>query len=152
MHRQIHGSKESGYSILELMAAIAFVGMLAAWATSSFTGYTERARNNAAIAEIGRVTVELHRWRMDNAGAFPDTLAAAGITMAKDPWGNDFVYEDVATAGALRTHGGAPVNTDFDLYSAGPDGYTAASLTDANSLDDIVLARDGAFVGVAEHY
>lgn len=152
MHGKIHGSKLGGFSILELMAAVAFLGVLAAFAIPAFAGYAERARINAAVGEIGRVTVELHRWRTNNGGVFPDTLAAAGITMAKDPWGNDYVYEDVATAGTLRTHSGAAVNTDFDLYSTGPDGSSATSLTAASSLDDIVIARDGAFVGKAEYY
>jgi general secretion pathway protein G len=152
MHGQIHGSKIGGFSIIELMAAIAVLGTLAAFAIPAFNGYTERARTNAAIGEIGRVAVELHRWRTNNNGAFPDTLAAAGITMDLDPWGNAYVYEDVATAGILRTHSGAPVNTDFDLYSRGSDADSATSLTDARSLDDVVIARDGAFVGKAEYY
>jgi general secretion pathway protein G len=134
------------------MASIALLGTLAAIAIPAFTGYTERARINAAVGEIGRVTLALHRWRTNNGGAFPDTLADADITMAADPWGNDYVYEDVATAETLRTHSGAAVNTEFDLYSKGPDGDSAASLTDSKSLDDIVIARDGAFVGQAEYY
>ena len=142
MHEQLQGQKVLGYSILELMAAIAFLGALAAFAIPAFNGYTERARNSQAIGEIGRVTVELHRWRTNNNGAFPDTLADAGITMDADPWGNAYVYEDVATAGTVRTHSGAPVNTEFDLYSRGPDGSTSVSLTASSSLDDIVLARD----------
>jgi general secretion pathway protein G len=134
------------------MTSVALLGTLAAIAIPAFTGYTERARINAAVGEIGRVIVELHRWRTNNGGAFPDTLADAGITMEKDPWGNDYVYEDVATAGTLRTHDGAAVNTEFDLYSKGPDGDSAVSLSDAKSIDDIVIARDGAFVGQAEYY
>lgn len=152
MHVQIHGLKLRGFSVLELMTAIAFLGVLAAFAIPAFSGYAERARNSSAIGEIGRVTVEVHRWRTNNNGAFPDTLAAANIDIELDPWGNAYVYEDIATAGAVRTHTGTPVNTEFDLYSRGPDGASAVSLTAANSLDDIVLARDGAFVGVAEHY
>ncbi len=152
VREQIHGTKLAGFSVIELMAAIALLGALAAFAIPAFSGYAERARINAAVGEIGRVTLELHRWRTNNNGAFPDTLAAAGITMDPDPWGNAYVYEDVATAGTLRTHSGAPVNTEFDLYSLGPDGSSAASLTAGESLDDIVLARDGAFVGKAEYY
>ncbi len=153
MHGKIHGTKQRGFSILELMATIMFLGVLASFAIPAFVGYTERARVNAAVGEIGRVSVELHRWRLNNgSGAFPDTLAAAGITMPDDPWGNSYVYEDVATAGTVRTHSGAAVNTEFDLYSRGPDGSSATSLTASSSLDDIVLARDGAYVGMAEYY
>jgi general secretion pathway protein G len=153
MHGKIHGTKLRGFSIIEMMAAITFVGVLASFAIPAFVGYAERARVNAAVGEIGRVSVELHRWRLNNGnGTFPDTLADAGITMADDPWGNAYVYEDVATAGTVRTHGGAAVNTEFDLYSRGADGSSATSLTAASSLDDIVLARDGAYVGKAELY
>lgn len=144
--------RQRGFTIIELLTAIAFLGMMAAFAIPAFIGYTERARVNAAVGEIGRVTVQLHRWRTNNDGAFPDTLADANITMATDPWGNAYVYEDVATAGTVRTHSGTPINTEFDLYSRGADGSSAASLTDSSSLDDIVLARDGAFVGKAESY
>lgn len=152
MHKKFQGTKSLGYSILELMAAVAFLGALATFAIPAFTGYAERARSSQAIGDIGRVTVELHRWRTNNNGAFPDTLAVAGIAMNPDPWGNAYVYEDIATAGSVRTHSGAPVNTEFDLYSRGPDGSTSVSLTASSSLDDIVLARDGAYVGKAENY
>lgn len=153
MHEKIHGTKLRGFSILELMATVTFLGVLASFAIPAFVGYAERARVNAAIGEIGSASVELHRWRLNNGnGTFPDTLGDAGITMPNDPWGNSYVYEDVATAGTVRTHSGAPVNTEFDLYSRGADGNTATSLTASSALDDIVLARDGAFVGMAEHY
>lgn len=148
-----HGSIHRGFTVLELMATITLMGTLAALAIPAFTGYVERARIASAVNEIGQVTVELHRWRTNvGNGAFPDTLAIAGIDIEKDPWGNDYVYEDVATAGTLRTHSGVAVNSQFDLYSKGPDGDSATSLTAAASLDDIVYARDGAYLGKAEDY
>jgi general secretion pathway protein G len=45
-----------------------------------------------------------------------------------------------------------PINTDFDLYSVGPDGDSQAPLTAAASRDDIVRANDGRFIGKAEDY
>ena len=137
---------------MELMATLALLAILVGFAIPAYNGYSDRARVNGAIAEIGRVTLELHAWRTNNGGAFPDTLAAAGIAMDPDPWGRAYVYEDVATAGGgvLRTFGGVVVNTEFDLYSLGADGASAVSLNDATSQDDIVLVRDGAFLGLAE--
>jgi general secretion pathway protein G len=46
----------------------------------------------------------------------------------------------------------APLNTDFDLYSMGPDGASAAPLPAQPSRDDVVRADDGAFIGLAINY
>jgi general secretion pathway protein G len=45
-----------------------------------------------------------------------------------------------------------PINTDFDLYSMGPDGRSAPPLTASDSRDDIVRANNGRFVGIAADY
>ena len=45
-----------------------------------------------------------------------------------------------------------PLNSDFDLYSMGPDGQTATPLTAKASRDDIVRANNGGFIGVASDY
>lgn len=45
-----------------------------------------------------------------------------------------------------------PINSDFDLYSMGPDGATVSALTAPRSHDDLVRARNGSFFGVAEDF
>jgi general secretion pathway protein G len=45
-----------------------------------------------------------------------------------------------------------PLNTDFDLYSLGPDGESRLPLTAGPSRDDILRANNGAFIGRAENY
>jgi general secretion pathway protein G len=45
-----------------------------------------------------------------------------------------------------------PLNTDYDLYSDGPDGKTASPITAAPSQDDIIRASDGSYVGVAADF
>jgi general secretion pathway protein G len=45
-----------------------------------------------------------------------------------------------------------PINSDYDLYSMGPDGESMPPLTAARSRDDIVRANNGGFVGTAEAY
>jgi len=45
-----------------------------------------------------------------------------------------------------------PINSDYDLYSVGPDGESTSALTAAQSRDDIIRASDGAYVGVAENF
>ncbi len=45
-----------------------------------------------------------------------------------------------------------PLNSDFDLYSLGKNGVSKTQLTNKDSLDDVVRANDGAFVGLAADY
>jgi general secretion pathway protein G len=145
-------SLQRGVTLLELSITMALVALLASIATPAVVGYVERARNNRAIGEIGRVSIELYRWRTSNGGIFPDTLAEAGIDVTPDPWGNAYTYVNLDAGGAPRTASGDPVNTDFDLFSNGPDGATALSFDTDASIDDIARANNGAFVGVVEDY
>ena len=45
-----------------------------------------------------------------------------------------------------------PINSDYDLYSMGPDGISVSPLTAKASQDDIVRGRNGKFIGVATDY
>jgi general secretion pathway protein G len=45
-----------------------------------------------------------------------------------------------------------PINTQFDLYSVGPDGQSRPPLTAAVSRDDVIMANDGAYIGPAASY
>jgi len=45
-----------------------------------------------------------------------------------------------------------PLNTDYDLFSLGPDGRTAASLGEPVGQDDVLRANNGGFFGTAAEY
>ena len=45
-----------------------------------------------------------------------------------------------------------PLNTDYDLFSLGPDHQTAVSLGDAVGLDDVIRANNGGYFGLASNY
>jgi len=45
-----------------------------------------------------------------------------------------------------------PINSDFDLYSMGPDGKSVAPLTAKHSRDDIIRANNGGYFGPASEY
>jgi general secretion pathway protein G len=53
---------------------------------------------------------------------------------------------------ARKDHSLVPLNSDYDLYSTGPDGATASPLTAQASRDDILRANNGRFVGPASMY
>jgi general secretion pathway protein G len=45
-----------------------------------------------------------------------------------------------------------PINSDYDLYSVGPDGDSSPQLVSKKGRDDIVRANDGEFIGLASEY
>lgn len=51
-----------------------------------------------------------------------------------------------------KDHSLVPINSDYDLYSMGPDGKSQAPLTANASRDDIIRANNGAFYGKASNY
>jgi len=141
-----------GMSLLELTVAIGVVALVASVAVPSVDAYLNRGKAAHAIGDIGTISIQLYRWQ-SNTRKFPETLAEAGLSGFVDPWGNPYQYVNVATAkpGAVRRdRNGTPINSDFDLYSLGPDGHTEARLGEGNARDDIVRANNGQFVGTAE--
>jgi len=141
-----------GMSLLELTMAIGVVALVASVAVPSVDAYLNHGKATHAIGDIGTISIQLYRWQ-SNTRKFPETLAEAGLTKFVDPWGNPYQYVNVATAkpGAVRRdRNGTPLNSDFDLYSMGPDGRTETRLNEGKARDDIVRANNGQFVGVAE--
>jgi general secretion pathway protein G len=134
---------------VELTIAIGVVALVASVAVPSVDAYLDRGKAARAIGDIGTISVQLYRWQ-SNSRKFPQTLAEAGLSGFIDPWGNPYKYVNVATAqpgDVRRDHNGAPINSDFDLYSMGPDGRTG---DETNARDDIVRANNGQFVGPAQ--
>ena len=138
------------FSVIAVLAAALIVG---SFATPAFKGYVERARVARAVSDIGTIGLKLHRWQQDTHN-LPASLAEAGLA-GVDPWGRPYLYRRAgdASRAQLRKDGeSVPLNTDYDLYSAGPDGMSALALPAAPSRDDVVRAANGAFIGVAANY
>jgi general secretion pathway protein G len=145
--------RQSGVTLIELMVVVIALALLGMFAIPAFNGYVERARTSRTIGDIGTISLHLYRWQL-NTGRFPATLADAGIAM-NDPWNRPYEYAPVegTPQNQLRKdHNLHPINTDFDLYSVGPDGETRRPLTAQHSRDDIIRANDGGYIGVAADY
>jgi general secretion pathway protein G len=146
---------DRGFTIMEITITLALVALLSAMAVPAVTGYVGRARTNRAIGDIGRISIEIYKWRTNNGGALPASLDDTNIDVGLDPWRNAYSYLNISLAGpaaARKDKNLNPINTDFDLYSNGPDGQTARNLGAKTARDDIVRANNGGFVGVAEDY
>ena len=144
-----------GVTLLELMLAIGLVGILAAIAVPAYDGYLTRANNSKAESDLRELALRITRYELDNV-SLPASLADVDANELLDPWGNPYRYlsfEGLRGRGAVRKDGRLnPINSDYDLYSMGPDGRTATSLRSRHGSDDIVRASDGGFYGVAQDY
>jgi general secretion pathway protein G len=145
----------AGLTVIELMIALAIVSLLATVGVSRYQDYRERVRVSTAITDIGAMSVAISHYTLDNH-APPDSLAAVGLAGRVDPWGKPYQYYNLTNS---KGNGKArkdkklnPLNSDFDLYSMGKDGYSSSSLQAKWSRDDVVRARDGAFVGLASDF
>lgn len=144
-----------GFTLLELTFAVAMCAVLGAIAVGGYTTYVSRVRVSRAVADIGDIQLAVDRFQLNRA-QFPDSLGDLGFGARLDPWGAPYEYLNFATVmgvGQMRKDRNlVPINTDYDLYSMGPDGGSVAPLTAPVSQDDIVRANDGNFIGVAEDY
>ncbi len=116
--------------MIELMIALVVAGLLMTIALPAYTGYIDRANVSKAIGDIGSISLEIERFRLNNADSMPATLNDLRMDIPLDPWGQAYEYLDIASAGpgkgAFRKDGAFnPLNTDFDLYSVGKDGKSA---------------------------
>lgn len=148
------GVRQRGVTLIELMFVIAMIAVLSAIAVPIYRAHLERVAVNRAIGDVHDIGLQLERWRLNN-GRFPATLAEAGLGGRADPWGSNYRYlnMDGARRGDMRKDRNlVPINTDFDLYSVGPDGRSVPPLTAPQSQDDIVRASNGAFVGLGSEY
>lgn len=145
----------SGVTLLELMFAIAIVGVLAAVAVPTWHARVERLKISTAIADISGIHLAIQRYVAANYGPPPD-LATIGQAGRLDPWGNAYAYlsfTGLKGKGPMRKDKNlVPINSQYDLYSMGADGESVAPLTAKKSRDDVVLANDGGFIGLASDY
>lgn len=146
-----------GFTLIELMLAVAVAAVLVAIAVPAYTSYRVRGQDAQAIADISTLGVEIERYRSDNYGQLPATLADLGVSVPKDPWGHDYVYNPLEGTHANPSNARwdknlRPINIDYDLYSKGADGLTMQKITQNVSLDDIIRANGGSYVGLARDY
>lgn len=167
-----------GYTLIELLIAVAVLGALASVAVVNYLGYVEKARIARAVAEIESIGRVIDASTVEDGSALPDSLAGAEAEHMLDPWGRPYRYlkiagalpggsasppgpppvsaapqdEGTVLAQARKDQFLVPINSDYDLYSLGPDGETLPVLAAPVSRDDVIRARDGAYVGLAEAF
>jgi general secretion pathway protein G len=140
------------------MITVAIVATLAGIGIPAYEKYQENTRRVRAVLDIRAIESDI-LIEESLSGTFPDDLTEVPKAERLDPWGNYYQYYNPATKMG-GGHGGVqrfdklakPLNTDFDLYGMGSDGQTKANLDQKVSLDDIVRALNGQYVGLASEF
>lgn len=155
--------QQNGFTLVELIIVIAIISTLAGIAVPFYGGYVQKAHKLRIISEIKMIEKEITAYKIE-WGVYPDSLGDIGLDNLKDPWGNPYQYLKIegvekgkpekgqALKQPRKDHFLVPVNTDFDLYSMGPDGKSVAPFTAKASRDDFVRANNGQYIGLASEY
>jgi len=154
---QVRGADAQGFSLLELLIAVTIISALAAIAIQSYGSFKSQAETKQAITDLQTIDTSIQLYRQAN-NAYPTSLDLVPQGSILDPWGNAYQYLQI-DGGSVKGKGQmrkdkslVPINSDFDLYSMGPDGKSSAPLTAKASQDDIIRANNGGYVGVASNY
>ena len=144
-----------GFTLVELALSIAVVAVLGMLAVQGYGGWREKAQVAQAQNDIIAISSVIDQQWQDTQ-TLPASLAAIGRGGLRDPWGNPYQYLNLGSVKgkgkARKDHSLVPLNSDYDLYSMGPDGRSQPPLTAKASRDDILRANNGAFIGPASKY
>ena len=137
-------SKQSGFTLLEVMVVIVILGILASFVVPNLLGNKEKADQQKAITDIVALENSLDMCKLDNS-VYPTTDQGLEALVKKpsspeprnyreggyirrlptDPWGNDYQYlspgdhgnVDIFTLGADGQEGGEGINTDIGNWN-----------------------------------
>lgn len=148
---------QRGFSLVELLTAVAIIAILAAIALPAYSDYAYRARIARCKAEIMTLQASIAAYKVSNDRQ-PDTLAHVGYGDLLDPWGHPYQYLNIADS-SIKGKGSFrkdrflnPLNSDYDLYSMGADGQSRTPLSAPVSHDDVIRASNGGFIGLASDF
>jgi general secretion pathway protein G len=154
-HISRHRAPNAGYSFVELMMALAIFGVLGTLATSGYNRVIASTRIAAAKNDIMKIRMAIEGYR-SKYFRVPDSLADINMDSLRDPWGRAYSYLSFATVKGnsqkRKDRNLVPINSEYDLYSMGADGKSLSPLTAKASHDDIIMANNGGYIGLAKDY
>lgn len=142
-----------GFTLVETVMVLGILMTLTALAAPHFLQTLNNARYARAAGDIYALQTDVLLYSSSN-GKLPKTLADIGRAAMRDPWGLPYVYNNFSGRPGQRRkdHFGHQLNSDFDLFSSGPDKQWRPQINNKVSKDDVVRAGDGSFVGKASQF
>jgi general secretion pathway protein G len=125
----VYRKQQSGFTLIEIMVVVVIIGILAALVGPKLFGQVDKARVQAAKAEISTIENAMKFYRLDNF-AYPSSEQGIDALVTKpndpnvnnwnpggylermpsDPWGNPYMYLNPGNQG------------EIDVYTLGADG------------------------------
>ena len=130
-------SDERGFTLIELLVVLVIIGLLATMVAPNFIGQSEKAKPQAARAQLENLRNALDMYQLD-VGRYPTTQEGLEALRSRpgtdgrwsgpylrdpvplDPWGNAYFYRSPGQAG-----------TSYDIGSFGADGRQGGQGTSA---------------------
>ena len=125
MAHSTHCRRQQGFTIIELMIAVAIVGALAGLAIPNYLGYLDKARLTRCIAEIRYIERAIDSYEAANE-SLPNTLVEVGAGDMVDPWGNPYEYLNIAALTLPGGGGGGNGGGNNTFHWFEPDSAYAA--------------------------
>jgi type IV pilus assembly protein PilE len=113
----MRGTKESGFTLVELMITVAMIAVLAAIAMPLYNGYVQTSREGALVSNIATIEVFQEDFRLRNgsyqAGVFNGAPDANLATLGWRPQSDDGTTYTITVSGAT-----------YDVTAVSADGTT----------------------------
>ena len=107
--------KQQGFTLIELMIVVAFIGILAAIAIPAYQDYTIRAQVSEGLTLSGAAKAAVAEYRMDS-GSWPADNATAGLslnTSISGKYTNDVAVSVVGGNGVITVTYGGSANATY---------------------------------------
>lgn len=145
----------SGFTLVELLIVLAILLTITAIAIPNLMAAIDQAKAAKAVGDINAIETDIAAYQTIY-GLLPDDLSQISDANLLDPWGAPYQYLNHST---MKGNGQArkdrflvPLNSDYDLYSMGKDGVSSPPITAKPSLDDVIRASNGSYVGLAASF